>query len=311
MEEHKEVHELIVDPGFGTKSITRGRIILRNGRYNVVRKGKKYYDAYLFLVGLPWLRFILILFVGFLILNSVFAIMYTIVGVEQLTGIVKTHSIKDFISALYFSVQTFTTVGYGAIHPQGLGANLISIVNAFTGLMGFALATGLLFARFSKPGNSILFSDIGVIAPWEDKTAFMFRIANLHNNKVVDVEADVLVTWLEEVQGSLARRYSRIDLAIDKITMFPVNWTIVHVIDTDSPLYCKKSEELDAIGFEIIAHIKGYDETYAQMINASYSYKGKDIRWGKKFKLMYKNTKTHIDLRLDHINELIDAPLPK
>lgn len=311
MEEHKEEHEFIVDPGFGTKSITRGRIILPNGRYNVVRKGKKYYDAYLFLVGVPWLRFILILFIGFLILNSVFAIMYTIVGVEQLSGVVKTHSIKDFLSALYFSVQTFTTVGYGAIYPQGTSANLISIVNAFTGLLGFALATGLLFARFSKPGNSILFSDIGVFAPWEDKTAFMFRIANLHNNKVVDVEADVLVTWLEEVQGSLARRYTRIDLTIDKITMFPVNWTIVHVIDADSPLYCKTSEELDAIGFEIIAHIKGYDETYAQMINASYSYRGKDFKWGKKFRLMYENTKTHIELRLDHINKLIDAPLPK
>jgi inward rectifier potassium channel len=311
MEEHKEDDELIVDPGFGTKSITRGPIILPNGRYNVVRKGKKYYDAYLFLVGVPWLRFLLILFVGFLILNSVFAMFYTIIGVDQLSGIEKTHSLKDFLSALYFSVQTFTTVGYGAIHPQGVGANLISIVNAFTGLMGFALATGLLFARFSKPGNSILFSDIGVITPWEDKTAYMFRIANLHNNKVVDVEADVLVTWLEKVQGSLARRYSRIDLTIDKITMFPVNWTIVHVIDADSPLYCKTSEELDAIGFEIIAHIKGYDETYAQMINASHSYKGKNIKWGKKFKLMYENTETHIELRLDHINELIDTPLPK
>lgn len=307
----KDDMELKTDPGIGTRSLSKGRILTPSGNYNVVRKGMQYYDAYLFLVRVTWLKFLLILFAGFLACNSIFAIAYTLVGVDQLYGMERISFGRDFMHALYFSVQTFTTVGYGAMHPIGTGANLISIVNAFTGLMGFALATGLLFARFSRPGHSILFSKPAVIAPWEGGlTAFMFRIANLHNNKVIDVEADVMVTWVEQVQGRLARRFGRLDLTIEKITMFPVNWTIVHVIDEASPLYGKSPDELDEIGFEIIAHIKGYDETYAQMIHASHSYKSEDLRWGKKFKLMYEGHTNSIQLYLDQIDELVEAPIP-
>ena len=308
--DHLEKEEMKTDPGFGTKSLSKARILTPSGNYNVVRKGMRYYDAYLFLVRVSWFKFLLILFTGFLAFNSIFAVLYTLVGVDQLHGIQRVSFGRDFLHALYFSVQTFTTVGYGAMHPTGTGANLISIVNAFTGLMGFALATGLLFARFSRPGHSVLFSDFGVIAPWgKDQTAFMFRIANLHNNKVIDVEADVLGTWLENVQGKLARRFARLDLTVDRITMFPVNWTIVHVIEEGSPMYRKSPGELDKIGFEIIAHIKGYDETYAQMIHASHSYKSSDLKWGKKFSLMYEGHKDSVELYLDQINDVVDAPL--
>jgi inward rectifier potassium channel len=295
------------DPGFGYRSTTFGRLLREDGSFNVERKGIRYFDAYMKLISMPWWQFFLFLFGGYIVINAIFGLLFVFAGIEQLSGLDSQGFFPDFIHAFYFSVQTFTTVGYGAVNPGIGNANLIATIDAFVGLMSFALATGLFFARFSRPGKSILFSDSSVIAPFQGKTAFMFRIANLHNDKILDLEANVLVSYIQKEGNQTMRRYERLKLQINRIAMFPLSWTIVHPIEEDSFFYGKTESELIDMHMEVITMVKGYDETYAQFINASRSYTCRELKWGFRFDLMYQNEETGIVLKLDEISTVREA----
>ena len=114
-----------------------------------------------------------------------------------------------------------TTVGYGSVSPIGFGANLIAAMGALTGLMSFALGTGLLFARFSKPTASILFSENAIISTYEDGKALMFRLANRRRNMLTNLQIEVTAAWLSrDKQGRISRMYRPLVLERDALSMF-------------------------------------------------------------------------------------------
>ncbi len=83
---------------------------------------------------------------------------------------------QNLSEAFFFSFQTFTTVDYGHIAPIGKITSFIAAIESATGLMVFAIITGLLYGRFSKPSMRLLFSDHAIIAPYQDGWALMFRL---------------------------------------------------------------------------------------------------------------------------------------
>ena len=129
------------------------RIINPSGQFNVRRRGTTWRDIhpYLFMINASWPVFAALIFGAFVIGNVVFALIYMKIGVEHLQGADTATLLDRFMSAFFFSAQTFTTVGYGRISPDGVLTSLVASLQALLGLMALAIGTGLLFGRFSRP----------------------------------------------------------------------------------------------------------------------------------------------------------------
>jgi inward rectifier potassium channel len=272
------------DPGLTTQfSGAWRRAINRDGTFNVHRKGTHWRDVnlYLKLIDTTWPRFLVAVTLGFLLINVVFAGVYVAFGIEHLQG--TEPEMGPFVNAFFFSVHTLTTVGYGNVYPRGTATNLISALEAATGLMVFAIATGLLYGRFSRPTARIVFSDHILVAPYQDGTSLQFRITNARSNVLMDLEARVLLMTVDPVDGQLKRDFFDLTLERRHVYFFPLTWTIVHPIDSASPLYGKTPEDLARTFTEILILIQGFDDTFSQVVHARYSYRYDEIVWGAKF----------------------------
>ena len=101
----------------------------------------------------------------------------------------------SFADAFFFSVQTMATIGYGNMSPESRSSPIWSSPRRrSSACSSFALTTGLIFARFSRPSARVLFSDVAVIAPFDGVPALMFRMANARRNNIL--QAEVRVTLL-------------------------------------------------------------------------------------------------------------------
>lgn len=272
------------DPGLTTQfSGALRRAINRDGSFNVHRKGLSWRDVnpYLIAIDTTWPRFLVGALVVFIVVNVAFAFTYIGVGMQNLKGTEST--LSDFQNAFFFSVHTLTTVGYGNIYPVGGWANLVSAVEAATGLMIFALITGLLYGRFSRPSARIVFSDRALIAPYQDGSSLQFRLANARTNVLLDLEARVLLMTVDTSDGQLKRNFADLPLERRQVYFFPLTWTVVHPIDSQSPLYGKTSQDLAASAAEILILLQGFDDTFSQTVHARYSYRHDEIVWGAKF----------------------------
>ncbi len=188
-----------------------------------------------------------------------------------------------FLSAFFFSAHTLTTVGYGNLAPNGTASNVVASLEAMVGLMGFAVATGLLFGRISRPSARIGFSTQMLIAPYQNGTSLQFRIVNLRPNMLMELEASVLLMTVDGPSGALARSYNRLTLERDRVYYLPLTWTIVHPIDANSPLYGKTAADLERLQAEFLILIKGYDDTFSQTVHARSSYRYDEVTWNARF----------------------------
>ena len=221
-------------------------------------------------------------------LNLIFALAYLACGPDALVGSGAALMGGRFAQAFFFSVQTFATIGYGQVAPNGLAANTVVTVEALVGLMYQALATGLLFARFTRPTPSLLFSREAVVAPYRDGRGLMFRLANRRRSEIIELSAQVLFSSLEpDGRGGTVRRYALLPLERNKVTFFPLSWTLVHPIDEASPLAGRTGEELERAEAEILVLLSGIDEALEQTVHARSSYQAHEIVWNARFQSMY------------------------
>lgn len=292
------------DLGFGTKVNSKAqRLVNQDGTYNSKRKGLKVFTPYQSLVEMSWVKFFILVFLFYFSSNAFFALLFSGMGVGALSGDMPTNWISAFTKAYFFSVQTFTTVGYGAIYPIDFGANILAAMVALTGLVSFAIVTGLFYARFSKPKARILFGKKALMAPYKDISSFQFRIANMRDNPIINLEAKVTFSYIERVEGQEKRRYKPLVLEIEKIMLFPLNWTIVHPIDRNSPLWGVTAQELERMQGEFVILLAGFDDTYNQSVHRNSSYTWEEILWGKRFQPMfYTNESGQTVLELDKID---------
>ena len=216
---------------------------------------------------------------SYLLVNGAFGVAFVLCGPDALSG----GDGAGFARAFFFSVETFSTIGYGVIGPVGMAANLVVTAEALVGLLWLALATGLLFARFSRPTAKVLFSRTAVIAPYHGIKAFEFRIANARSSQLIEVEAKVIFARFEDVGGRAVRRFYALKLERDAVTFFPLAWTIVHPISESSPLRDLTREGLRACDGEFLVLLTGVEETFAQRVHARSSYKWDEIVWDAKF----------------------------
>ncbi len=280
------------DLGFGSVVAreSRKRLLNRDGTFNVARKGLSplsSFNLYHAMLTITWGKFMAIVVFSYLVTNVLFALAYLACGPGALSVPDGLRVENPFWQAFFFSVHTLGTIGYGNITPAGMAANLIVTLEALFGLLGFALVTGLLFSRFSRPTAKILFSQNAIIAPYREMTAFEFRITNARRNQIIELNATVMYTQFENHDGTPMRRFYPLKLERDRVTFFSLSWTIVHPIDEKSPLYGKTEQDLDAANAEILILLTGIDETFSQTVHTRSSYKADEIVWHARFDNIY------------------------
>ena len=301
------------DLGFGGRIAQRSRrrLLNRDGTFNVERKRLPFLRSlspYHSLLTISWPRFYALLVGSYLVFNCLFAGGYYLCGPGALT--VDEGQSGRFFEDFFFSIQTSTTIGYGRIAPVSTTANVLAATEALAGLLGFALATSLMFARFSNPDTRILYSNRAIVAPYRGGSGLMFRIANERKNELIQVGIQVLLSRVENDGGTRVRRFHRLRLERDEVTFFPLTWTIVHPIDENSPLMKTGEEDFRAADSEILVLLSGIDETFSQTVHSRSSYKSDEVVWGAKFSDIFgEQPDGTVVVNLHRIHEYERAPL--
>lgn len=295
--------------GFGSNVKGRSaRFVNKDGSFNVKRTGLSFIQnlhIYHTLIEMSWLRFAIVTLSFYTLINILFAFLYVFVGVQHLVGIIGITFADKFWEAFFFSAQTLTTVGYGRISPAGFLASMIAAMESMVGLMGFAIVTGILYGRFSRPTAKIIFSKQAIIAPYRGINALEFRIVNQRKNQLIEVEVQVLLSMNKLVDGQRKGVFLDLPLEAKRVNFFPLPWTIVHPLDENSPVLGYSRQDLIDADAEIIIMVKAYDDSFSQNIYKRYSYTATEIIWGAKFNILHKNGDDgYVNLMLNQFQEI-------
>lgn len=233
---------------------------------------RRWGDFYVRWMSATWQRFLLLFVSSFFLINLVFAsVYYEIGGIENAEP-------DSFADAFFFSVQTLSTVGYGHWSPISLAANITVSIEVMVGILFAAVATGLIFSKFSRPTARVIFSNVAVINSYNGTPHLMFRLANQRSNRIVDARIHVALLRKEtSSEGQKMRRFYDMELARRQMPILQLSWTVMHAIDKDSPLYGADVEKLKEWDGEIVVSLAGIDETFAQTVYARHSYLPDDI----------------------------------
>jgi inward rectifier potassium channel len=232
-------------------------------------------DIYHRALTASWPVFFSALAAFFLLLNAAFAGLY-LCGDAPIAN----QSPPGFLGAFFFSVETLATVGYGDMHPQTTYAHIICTLEIFMGMSSIALATGVIFVRFSRPRARIIFARYAIVRPLDGKSTLIVRAANARQNEIVEAEAKLRLMrreWTPE--GHWLWRITDLKLVRDRHPIFQLSWNLMHVIDETSPLHGETAESLAASNALLMTYIAGSDETTTQPMKARYAWSHKDIRW--------------------------------
>ena len=300
--------------GFGNRVVEANqRLMNKDGSSNVKRTGLRFYESTNFyheLITMPWIKFLILVFVSYICVNFVFAFLYFFIDPDHIGGMIYTTNGQKFREIFFFSAQSLTTVGYGRLNPTSSFNSSLAALEAMTGLLGFALATGLLYGRFSRPVARILFSKNALIAPYKGFTAFMIRIANKNRSELLDPEATLVMSYVEEVDGTKIRKFSNLKLELTHVTLLTMSWTIVHPIDEESPMYNWTKDDFIKHEVEVLTLIKAYEETFAQTVHTRSSFRAEEIVFGAKFLPIIKPGENNsVTVELSRINDHTSAPL--
>jgi len=243
-----------------------------------------------------WPVFFVSLAVLFLLLNTTFAVLYML-GHAPIAN----QYPAGFGGAFFFSVETLATVGYGDMHPQTVYAHWI------------ALATGLIFARFSRPHAKIMFARYAVIRPIDGRMTLMVRSANARQNVIAEARARLRILRQEtSAEGFTLRKLYDLALVRDQHPIFKLGWTLMHVIDEGSPLFGECAETMKGRDTTLLLTLEGVDESTSQTMQARHRWGCEEIFWQYRFVdiMSERDGVSHIDYsHFDEIMPLDAAPL--
>jgi len=307
----------IDNTGFGANSNAEGgRLVNPDGSINLKKTGFaiwKRISIYHSLLRMKRSHFFLAILVFYTGINIIFAAIYFAIGVEHLSGIDQSRSTFDEVmSAFFFSSQTLTTVGYGHVAPTGMLTNIVASTESLLGILAFAVVTGLIYGRFSRPKAYILFSDNILIAPYKGGKALMLRVATYKNNHLTEVEAQITIALHLNEGGKMVTRFYPAALEIAQVNSLALNWTMVHNITEDSPLYQYSLAELTEARIEVMVYIKAFDDHFSNTVQQRTSYTHQQLIYGARYVPMFERSPDgdYTVLELDKISAYEPAELP-
>jgi inward rectifier potassium channel len=281
-----------INTGFGINANNYGgRFINKNGRANIEKKGIGFLEKiswYHTMLLLPRWKFFLIIVLFYVCINLIFATIYLLIGVQSLGEIPSPSTLTNFAESFFFSTQTFTTVGYGRISPIGFLSSSVAAFEALLGLLSFALATGLLYGRFSKPVAYVRFSHNALIAPYKETNALMFRLVPFKNTNLVDAVVSVTLGMTLEENGVKLNRFYQLDLEFSTVNALTLSWTVVHPITEKSPFYNFTKNDFENMTGEVVVSVRAFDDMFSNIVVARTSYVFGEIYYGGKFEPMFE-----------------------
>jgi inward rectifier potassium channel len=305
------------DTGFGVQANRLGgRFINKDGSFNLKKDGWPFWkrlSIYSYLMDLSPLKFSVIIVSFYVVINLLFTGLYLLAGHHQLQGFEEGSEWGMIKETFFFSTETFTTVGYGRVNPVGLAAHIISALESLSGWLSFALVTGLIYGRFTRPKAYLAFSENALVGPYKGGLALMFRLVPYKtNHHLTDARVVVNIAFMEMDEDKPEFKFYQLNLERSRIDMLNMNWTVVHPIDEESPLLNFNEEDMHRSDLEVYVQVTGFDHIFSNMVIQRTSYTYKEIIWGAKFKPMYHES---VDgnitiLELDKLNEIEEAPLP-
>lgn len=275
--------------GFGNKNYHESmRFLNEDGSVNIKRKSNSLFgsiDVFHWLIKIKPGKFLFVLILFYTTVNLFFASIYYLLGSSSFGGLpTPLTNFNLFLQLTFFSSQTITTVGYGHVYPQSNIASMVASTESFIGLLLFAIVTGVLFGRFSRPKSHLLYSRNILITPFKNMNALMFRVANAKQYELLENEAKVILTISNPETNK--REFFFLNLEIERISFLALSWTIVHPIDENSPFFGLSTADLQSRDAEIIILLKGTSDTISQTIYSRHSYKPNDLLTGRKFKVI-------------------------
>lgn len=298
--------------GFGSTAIGKNqRILNKDGTFNVQRKGLSLLERFSFfhwMINTRWSVFFAIVVACFFSSSAFFALVYDVVlGPAHFHGIESHTESGNYWELFFFSTQTSATVGYGRINPATNIASFIASIDAFCGVLFFAIVTGLLYGRFSKPVPKILFAEKGVVAPYKEGLAFMFRLANKLNQQLQNAEVRVIASLIVDAGGIPVRQYFELELERKEIIFLATSWTLVHPIDEKSPFFQMSKQEFEQTEPEFMIQLKVYDQSYSQDTFTNTSYRKEEIVWNATFEKVLVSSETINYIDFTKFNEIIEV----
>ncbi len=279
---------------------------MKDGQPNVQIKGlRRFYDfsVYHYMLNLPSFKFFFVILCFYTVINFVFASIYFLIGPQHLQGLITGSFFETFSECYFFSSQTLTTVGYGRVSPVGYITNVVAGLEALIGIMTLAIITGLLYGRFVKPRAFIRFSSEAIIAPFKGGRALMCRLAPTKVDSLSEVEANMTLAMHKLENGVRKNKFYRLPLQLDKIMALSLNWTLVHPIDADSPLFGMQEEDIVNDRMQIVVMVKGFDASFSNTVVTRTSYDWNEIIFNAKYKPMYFDFEADSSTVLD-LNEI-------
>ena len=283
-----------IDSAHAAKSTAHGRAGRRRGKpvgFRRVNLGGRevitqgiapavFQDLYHYFMTVGWPQLFATFAAFFLAFDVIFGVLYDLVP-----GSIANLNPRGLAGAFFFSVETLATVGYGDMHPQTIYGHVVSMIEVFVGLMSLALITGIMFARFSRPRARFLFARHAVVRPVDGRTTLMLRAANARQNIVQEASAQLRLMRDEiTIEGLRMRRIKDMALVRSQHPMFSLGWTIMHVIDAQSPLHGETPDSLRDSRAVFILSVSGTDETTGQTLMARAEYHARDIQWNASFR---------------------------
>ncbi len=261
-------------------------ISVRAGKLEFVKINAKTWDwrdGYHWILSLSWPRFSAFVLGFFTAINLIFAAAY-----KARSGCIAELPPGSFLDAMFFSVETLATVGYGHMHPATLYGHLVTTLEIVVGMFWTAVVTGVIFVRFSRPNASIAFSKIAVISQFDGQPTLMLRVANLRHRSMVEAEFRLMLLRNEPIkEGDYVRRFHTLKLTFDRLILFPAALTLRHVIDETSPLHGMRVEDFERTDTRLMASVVCVDSVIHSPVQSQHDYAWRDLHFGKRFVEIY------------------------
>ena len=236
-------------------------------------------DPYHLAVSLPWPGFVLAMLGGWLAINVLFAGLYVLSP-----GSVANAAAGSFGDALFFSIETLATVGYGVMAPATLYGHVVSAVEIVTGMAFTAIITGLLFVRFSRARAKIIAADDAVVSLQNGKPTLMLRIVNGRVTMMSSASVRLFMLVADQrPDNPFLRRILELRLEQAHLPLFIMPWTLLHVIDDSSPLHGHDAESLAKNDARLFLTIEVHDHALSAMVRDMKDYPAERVRFGMRF----------------------------